>query len=121
MITLDHHIVPSTERDTAAAWFAAILGIDGTRREGPFLALDLAGGTSLFFAGWDREVAPQHYAFAVGPDEFGRIVERLEAARVTYWADHTLDVPGTIRRDADGCGVYFSSPDGHLLELLSAT
>lgn len=120
MITLDHHIVPSTERDSAARWWAAILGIGRTRRQGPFVALDLAGGTSLFFAGWDHDVMPQHYAFAVDSDEFERIVDRLTSEGVTYWPEHTLDQPGNVRRDDDGSGVYFRSPDGHLLEVLSA-
>ena len=121
MITLDHHIVPSRERDAAARWFTGILGLADPRTEGPFAAVDLSGGTSLFFAGWDDEVAPQHYAFAVEPDDFDRIVDRLVAADVDHWADHTLTESATVRRDPTGSGVYFRSPEGHLLELLTVS
>jgi hypothetical protein len=119
MITLDHHIVPSRDRDAAARWFIYILGLAEPRTEGPFAAVDLAGDTSLFFAGWDDEVVPQHYAFAVSGDDFAAIVARLEAAEVDYWSDHTLTELATVRDDETGRGVYFRSPEGHLLELLT--
>ena len=119
MITLDHHIVPSRQRDDSARWLTHILGLPVPRHAGPFAAVDLGGATSLFFAGWDQEVAAQHYAFAVSPDEFDRIVDRLVAANVEHWADHTLSQPSTVRRDTTGNGVYFRSPDGHLLEVLT--
>jgi catechol 2,3-dioxygenase-like lactoylglutathione lyase family enzyme len=119
MIVLDHHIVPSRQRDDSARWLTHILGLPGPRREGPFAAVDLGGATSLFFAGWDQEVATQHYAFAVGLDEFDRIIDRLVAADVDYWADHTLSEANTVRRDNTGNGVYFRNPDGHLLEVLT--
>ena len=121
MIVLDHHIVPSRQRDDSARWLTHILGLPAPRHEGPFAAVDLGGATSLYFAGWDQEVATQHYAFAVGLDEFDRIIDRLVAANVDHWADHTASQPATVRRDATGNGVYFRSPDGHLLEVLTHT
>jgi len=119
MITLDHHIVPSRERDAAASWFIKTLGLAEPRTEGPFAAVDLGGNTSLFFAGWDEQVVPQHYAFAVSDDDFTAIVDRLRDAEVDFWADHTLTELASVRRDATGRGVYFRSPEGHLLELLT--
>jgi hypothetical protein len=119
MIVLDHHIVPSRQRDESARWLADILGLPGPRHEGPFAAIDLGGATSLFFAGWDQEVATQHYAFAVSVEEFDRIIDRLLDANIEYWADHTASRPSTVRRDATGKGVYFRSPDEHLLEVLT--
>ena len=119
MILLDHHIVPSRDRESAAGWLADVLGLPAPRRIGPFAAIDL-GPTSLFFAGWDETVTAQHYAFAVEPDDLDRIIDRLDRAGTEYWADHDLSRPGTVRRDADGHGAYFRSPDGHLLELVAA-
>ena len=119
MVILDHHIVPSRQRDDSARWLTRILGLPEPRRDGPFSAVDLGGATSLYFAGWDDDVSPQHYAFSVGPDEFDRIVERLVADDVDHWADHMLTERATVRRDATGGGVYFRSPEGHLLEVLT--
>ena len=119
MIVLDHHIVPSRQRDGSARWLTEILGLPAPRLEGPFAAVDLGGATSLYFAGWDEQVAAQHYAFAVSPDEFEHIIDRLVAAKIDHWADHELSRPATVRRDATGSGVYFRSPDGHLLEVLA--
>ena len=119
MITLDHHIVPSRQRDASARWLTHILGLPVPRIEGPFAAVDLGRHTSLYFAGWDHDVARQHYAFAVNPGEFERIIDRLVAADIDHWADHTATQPGTVRRDTTGNGVYFRNPDGHLLEVLT--
>ena len=121
MIVLDHHLVPSRQRDDSARWLTHILGLPAPRAEGPFAAVDLGDGTALYFAGWDPEVAAQHYACAVSLDEFDRIVDRLADGRIDYWADHTASQPSTVRRDATGNGVYFRSPDGHLLEVLTHT
>lgn len=118
MIVLDHHIVPSRERDGSAQWLAAVLGLPDPRVEGPFAVVDL-DGASLFFAGWDDDVVPQHYAFGVPDREFDAIVERLRRDHIVHWADHTLTGSATVRRDPTGCGVYFRSPDGHLLEVLT--
>ena len=119
MIVLDHHILPSRDRDDSARWLTQILGLPAARKDGPFAAVDLGTETSLFFAGWDQEVVAQHYAFAVGLDEFDVIIDRLVGANVEHWADHDLNNPSTVRRDTNGNGVYFRSPDGHLLEVLT--
>jgi catechol 2,3-dioxygenase-like lactoylglutathione lyase family enzyme len=121
VITLDHHIVPSRRRDDSARWLTQILGLPAPRDEGPFAAVDLAGATSLYFAGWDQEVTAQHYAFAVTSDEFDRILQRLVAAEVVHWAEPNGSQPATVRRDSTGNGVYFRSPEGHLLEVLTHT
>ena len=62
-IGFDHHILPSTDRERSAGFLTEVLGLPEPRSEGPFLAVDLANDVSLYVAGWDREVAPQHYAF----------------------------------------------------------
>ena len=121
MIILDHHIVPSRQRDDSARWLTDILGLPAPRDHGPFAAVDLGGATALYFAGWDQEVASQHYAFAVSGEEFDRIIGRLVAATIEHWADPTASQPATVRRDSTGNGVYFRSPDGHFLEVLTHT
>lgn len=119
MILLDHHIVPSLDRDNSARWLTHVLGLPAARNEGPFAAVDMGSATSLFFAGWHQDVASQHYAFSANPHEFERIVDRLVNGNIEHWADHTASQPSTVRRDPSGSGVYFRSPDGHMLEVLT--
>jgi hypothetical protein len=119
MISLDHHIVPTRDRDGSARWLSEILGLPAPSLDGPFASVALSGDTKLYFAPWEQQVVGQHYAFAVGDDDFDRIVDRLDGAGIEHWADHTASEPGTVRRDSTGNGVYFFHPDGHLLEVLS--
>ena len=41
-VAFDHHILPSTDRERSARFLADVLGLPEPRKEGPFLALDLA-------------------------------------------------------------------------------
>ena len=118
MPTLDHHIVPCRDQHAAACWLTDILGLPAPRCDGPFQVVDL-GPSALLFAGWDHDVAVQHYAFAVTRDELDMIVARLVAGGMQFWADHDLTGAGSVRHDEQGSGIYFRSPDGHLLELLT--
>jgi len=59
----------------------------------------------------DWRQAPPSHARSTG------IVDRLVAAGVEYRS--TTSEPATVRRDGTGSGVYFRSPEGHLLEVLT--
>ena len=65
-----------------------------------------------------RRGRPQHYAFLVTDDEFGAVRDGCASAGSRHWAD-----PGTARRGRTattaGAGLYFDSPEGHNLEIIT--
>ena len=96
-----------------------MLGLPAATRYGPFLDVKLANGVSLDFHDTTDHLEPQHYAFLVGEDDFdaafGRIVER----GIAYWADPCRSQRGEINHHDGGRGVYFSSSEGHFLEIIT--
>ena len=117
-IRFDHTIVPSTDKAASAAFYGEVFGVP-PREEPPFVAVDLGNDVAFYFAGWDKEVAPQHYAFLVGEAEFDGIHERLRQRGQDYWADPHAKLPGEINHDDGGRGCYFRDPDGHWLEIIT--
>jgi catechol 2,3-dioxygenase-like lactoylglutathione lyase family enzyme len=61
----------------------------------------------------------QHYAFLVSELEFDRILERIRARGLPYWADPYHRQPGEINHGDGGRGVYWDDPDGHRLEIIT--
>jgi len=118
-IRFDHTIVPSTDKAASAAYYTEVFGLPPAREEAPFLALDLGNDVAFCFAGWDREVAVQHYAFLVSEADFDGIYGRLRERGQDHWADAHARKPGEINHDDGGRGVYFRDPDGHWLEVIT--
>ena len=118
-IRFDHTIVPSTDKERSAQFYAATLGLPQARTEGPFLALDFGNDVAFYIAGWHSEVEQQHYAFLVSDAEFDAIHARLLERAQDHWADPHTKLSGQINHDDGGRGVYFRDPDGHLLEVIT--
>ncbi|MBV9659718.1 MAG: VOC family protein, partial [Acidimicrobiales bacterium] len=68
-VQLDHTIVASRDKHASAAFLARILGLGPPEEAGHFVTVEVANGVSLDFDD-ARSIAPQHYAFLVGNDEF---------------------------------------------------
>jgi catechol 2,3-dioxygenase-like lactoylglutathione lyase family enzyme len=118
-MNFDHTIVPSTDRETSAAFYAEVFDLPPARIEGPFAAIDLGNDVALYVAGWSRHVARQHYAFLVAEDEFDAILARVAARGDQHWADPQGTRAGEINHDDGGRGAYFRDPDGHWLEVIT--
>lgn len=121
-IALNHMIVPATDREAAASLFAELFGLEVGRRSpgsppGHF-AVVRVGDVHFDFA--DREeFEPHHYAFHVGDEEFDAILTRVVERDLPWAADPRYRNPGELNRNEGGRGVYFRTPDGHNLELLT--
>jgi catechol 2,3-dioxygenase-like lactoylglutathione lyase family enzyme len=89
-VQLNHTIVWCRDKQRSATFLTEILGRPMPTRFGPFLVVEVDNGASLDFHETDGEIAPQHYAFLIGEDDFDEIF-----------------------------GVYFEDPDGHLLEFIT--
>ena len=119
-VRLNHTIVPATDRRLSAEFIAVILDLKVGAPFGPFLPVDLGNGVSLDYCERrDEPIQPQHYAFLVPDDEFDLMIARLEAIRVTYYADPSLTDAGQINHLFGGRGAYFADPDRHNMEIIT--
>lgn len=116
-IELNHTIVAARDRRAAARFVADVLGLPEPTSFGPFVVVELDNGVSLDFAD-AHEVVSQHYAFLIGEDDFDAVVARLRERAVATFADPGHRTSGHNTNDG-GRGLYFSSPDGHNLEVLT--
>lgn len=118
-IELNHTIVWCRDQARSASFLAEILGRPAPTRYGPFHVVEVDNGVSLDFHDRDGEIAPQHYAFLIGEEQFDDIFGRIKERGVDHWADPARQKPGEINTRDRGRGVYFEDPDGHLLEILT--
>ncbi|MFI7148164.1 VOC family protein [Nonomuraea sp. NPDC050022] len=118
-IQLNHTIVPARDRHASAGFLGGILGIPISADVARFTPLTLSNGVTLDYMNL-ADNPMQHYAFLVSEDTFDATFERIRAAGLTFWADPHRQQEGEIYRSrTGGRGVYFSDPDGHLMEILT--
>jgi hypothetical protein len=118
-VELNHTIVASRDAEAGAGWLAELLDLPAAKRFGPFMVVEVANGVSLDFATTDQGIHAQHYAFLITEAEFDRVYGRIRDRGMEHWADPTQSRPGEINTNDGGRGVYFRSPDGHFLEVLT--
>lgn len=118
-VQLNHTIVWCRDKEQSSAFLAHILGRPSPVPFLHFMVVELDNGVSLDFMEKQGDVAPQHYAFLIGEDEFDAIFARIRAQGLSYWADPARSRPNEINRHDGGRGVYFQDPNGHLLEIIT--
>jgi catechol 2,3-dioxygenase-like lactoylglutathione lyase family enzyme len=118
-VQLNHTIVWCRDKQRSATFLAEMLGRDAPTPFGPFLIVEVDNGASLDFHDTDGEIAPQHYAFLIGEDDFDDVYGRIRERALDHWADPMQSRVGEINRNDGGRGVYFEDPDGHLLEVIT--
>jgi len=118
-VLLNHTIVATHDKRAAAAFLVEILALPTPTPFGPFLTVETANEVSLDFLDTDDDIVTQHYAFLVSEDEFDQIFGRIRERGLSYWAGPGHHGPGAINTRDGGRGVYFDSPDGHALEILT--
>jgi catechol 2,3-dioxygenase-like lactoylglutathione lyase family enzyme len=117
-VTLNHTIVHCRDRDSTAAFYADILGLEEPTTFGPFRVAELANDVSLDFMA-SADVHPQHYAFLVSEEEFDQIFGRIQDRGLPYWADPSHREAGRTNSNDGGRGVYWEDPNGHNLEIIT--
>jgi len=118
-VALNHTIVHARDRQETAQFLVDILGLEPATPFGPFLVVSLANDVSLDVVEDMGSVQSQHYAFLVTEEDFDSIFDRIRARGLSYWADPFHQQPGTINTHDGGRGVYWDSPDGHNLEIIT--
>jgi extradiol dioxygenase family protein len=117
-IELNHTIVNTHDKHAGARFVSDVLGLPEPGTFGPFAVVELHNGVSLDFMDVDGDIAVQHYAFLISEDEFDAVSKRLRARGLPTWADPGRRTPGFNTNDG-GRGLYFDSPEGHNLEVLT--
>lgn len=118
-VQLNHTIVHARDKRETAEFLASILGLPAAAPFGPFLSLETANGVTLDILDDTGPVAPQHYAFLVGDDEFDAICARIRERGITFWADPFHHRPGQINTADGGRGLYWEDPNHHNLEIIT--
>jgi catechol 2,3-dioxygenase-like lactoylglutathione lyase family enzyme len=118
-IVLNHTIVPAHDNDKAARWFARIFGLRYDGPKGHFAPVKVNDALTLLFD-TDDSVGVSHYAFHVSDDEFDEIFGRVKEEGVAFGSAPGRFADGQLNDWNGGRGVYFKSPDGHILELMTA-
>lgn len=117
-IELNHTIVAAKDRKSAARFVTEVLGLPEPESFGPFAVVTLHNGVNLDFMDTSGEISSQHYAFLISEEEFDAVAARLAERGITTWADPVHRETGHNTNDG-GRGLYFDSPDGHNLEVLT--
>ena len=120
-IQLNHTIVPARHGEASARWLADLFEMPAPRRFGHFWQVSTANGVDLDFDSYGDEgsFTLQHYAFLVTEEEFDAIFARVRDRAIDHWADPGRQRAGEINHHDGGRGVYFASPDDHLLEIIT--
>ena len=117
-IVLNHTIVPAHNKREAARWFAQIAGLHADASDGHFAPVRVNDTLTLLFAD-EASFDQRHYAFHVGDAEFDSILGRVKGERLPFGSAPWSSEDGKLNDWNGGRGVYFRSPDGHLLELMT--
>lgn len=122
-IQLDHVIVPSRDRKTAAALLGGILGVpwSAETHAGPFSPVYVNGELTLDVGQIHAEFPAQHYCFRVSEPEFDAILARLREKGIAYRSTPLGPMDMQIRQQGGGRNVYWSEPDGHVWEILTVS
>ena len=118
-IELNHTIVPSRDKEAAARFFARIFGLSYDGLHSHFAPVRINENLTLDFDD-ASEFDHHHYAFMVSEKDFDAIFERIREEGISYGSGPRSSKNMEINHRRDGRGLYFSDPDGHLLEILTA-
>src|SRR5262245_16730178 len=118
-ITLNHTIVPVRDKAAAARQFAQLFGLTYEARDGYFAPVKVNDALTFLFSDEAATFESHHYAFHVTDAEFAAIFRRVQEAGLRYGSAPWSADDGKLNDWGGGKGVYFETPDGHLLELMT--
>jgi catechol 2,3-dioxygenase-like lactoylglutathione lyase family enzyme len=117
-ITLNHTIVPARDKAAAARQFAELFGLAYQGLGEHFAPVRVNDGLTFLFDD-DSNFESHHYAFHVSDTDFDAIFGRVRDAGLIYGSAPWSANDGKLNNWGGGRGVYFRTPDGHLLELMT--
>ena len=117
-IFLNHTVVPSRDKRGAARLFAELFGLSVQESDGYFVHVKVNRTLTLLFEQVDT-FDSHHYAFHISDEEFDEIFARIRARGLAYGSGPGNRTNGSLNHWGGGRGVYFDTPDGHVLELMT--
>jgi len=117
-IVLNHTIVPAHDKQKAAQLFARLFALSYGGAHGHFAPVKVNDELTLLFDDSD-EFDSHHLAFHVSEPEFSGIFGRIKSEGLVYGSAPWSADDGQINDRDGGRGVYFTTPDGHLFELMT--
>lgn len=119
-IALDHILIPSRNRNAAAARLASLLGVPWAPAQvGPFSAVYVNDGLTIDFDEWQEDFPKGHYCFRVTEAEFDAILQRIKDAGIPFRGGPHGPNDNTVNESMGGRIVYWDEPDGHVWEILT--
>jgi hypothetical protein len=113
-VELNHTIVPSHDKEKAARFIAALLGLHYEGAFAHFAIVRVNERLTLDFDHADR-FEHHHYAFKISESEFDQIFARVKEGRVVYGSGPGKLDDMAINHRRGGRGFYFRDPgDGHV-------
>jgi catechol 2,3-dioxygenase-like lactoylglutathione lyase family enzyme len=121
MLTLNHTIVPSHNKEASARFFARIFGLEYRGTWGPFAPVKVNETLSMDFDDRRPQFDPLHYAFIASDDEFDTVLGRVKQEGLPFGSGPGSLEDGQINHLYGGRGFYFRDPNGHVLEVITHT
>jgi len=119
-IRLDHIIVPSHDRVEAAKLLAGLLDVPWEESRGDFAPVYVNENLTLDFA--QREQFESHHiCFHVADADFEAILQRIQAAGITYRSRPHGEDDFRINTRLGGKNLYWKDADGHQWEILTVS
>ncbi len=117
-ITLNHTIIPARDKIAGARFFARIFGLKRGRPD-HFAPVKVSKSLTLLFDDADK-FESHHLAFQVSNRDFDAILRRIKRENIAYGSAPWSLEDGKLNNWNGGRGVYFSDPNGHVFELMTA-
>ena len=117
-ITLNHTIVPSHDNVESAKFYENIFGFKFIKEWGHFAIVKVNSTLTLDFQ-TKENFSSIHYAFKVSDEQFDLILSRLKNINIKYGSEPYSFDNGEINHNHGGRGLYFSDPNGHVLEIIT--
>jgi catechol 2,3-dioxygenase-like lactoylglutathione lyase family enzyme len=117
-IELNHTIVPVSDRQRAATFFANLVGAPPGKPSGPFVGVSVNEHLTLDFDD-RRGAAPGHYAFLVDDLTFDHVLSAADRLSADFGSGPGAGWDRGINHLNNGRGVYVQDPDGHSYEFFT--
>lgn len=117
-ITLNHMIVPVSDKEAASAFFADLVGLPKAEIDGPFVPVRVNAHLTLDFDD-RRDPAPGHFAFLVDDATFDHVLKQVASVGAPFGSGPENGWDGQINHLAGGRGMYVRDPDGHSYEFFT--